>query len=130
METDTLFKTVENLYSSSIKTPAEDIETTSVIYLEKAGLDPDKFNFLIGKNGRVLAENKKTHRRTTIGVQDENGEIVITAKMKKAPKSSTRKIVTFHVNPEVFDKLTRKALLQGDTVSSYVRDLVVNSLEE
>ena len=97
-------------------------------FLQEAGLNPEKYDLVLGKNGRVIAEHKNSHRRITIGVRDIDGKITITKPLKKAPKDTTKHSVTFYIDDMIYDRLTRTALLQGDTVSGYVRDLVIKSL--
>lgn len=98
--------------------------------LREAGLSPDRYRIEQGRMGRIQAVHKVSGRRITIGVLTDDDEIVVTKPVKKHNKTeSDKKCVNFYVDEDLYKRLTRAALLQGETVSGFVRGLVEAELD-
>jgi hypothetical protein len=98
--------------------------------LREAGLSPERYRIEQGRMGRIQAVHKVSGRRITIGILTDDDEIIVTKPVKKHVKTDAdKKCVNFYVDSDFYKRLTRAALLQGETVSGYVRGLVETELD-
>lgn len=96
----------------------------------QSGYDSNLYSGSIDKNGRIAVINKKTGRKTIVGVTLPDGGIYITKKATKSDYQYDRKCINFYVDSNTYQQIVQKAILSGRNLSQFCRDAVLEAADK